>query len=236
MSDEHMFEVRHLENSAEKFTVNLKEKTCSCRRWELTGLPCVHSLAAMKNRNHSIDEYIPDYYRKSRYLQVYKPVIFPVNGSNLWVTTEYPDVMPPKFRKMPGRPKKRRNLEQGELDGTDKKMRRTGFIVKCSRCKKVGHNKLTCKVPSTSQTTTTQVPYATQPSVPQAPSVPQVPPVASQPSQPYQASVPVASVPMASQAVASQSSKSVPGQASQPSQSKSSKKLSVRRPNAPFVP
>ena len=31
-------------------------------------------------------------------------------------------------------------------------------------------------------------------------------------------------------------SKSVPGQASQPSQSKSSKKLSVRRPNAPFVP
>ena len=204
MSDEHMFEVRHLENSAEKFTVNLKEKICSCKRWELTGLPCVHSLAAIKNRNHRIDEYIPDYYRKSRYLQVYKPVIFPVNGSNLWVTTEYPDVMPPKFRKMPGRPKKRRNLEQGELDGTDKKMRRTGFIVKCSRCKKVGHNKLTCKVPSTSQTTTTQVPHAAQPSVPQAPSVPQVP---------------VASVPVASQA-----SKLVPGQASQPSQSKSSKK------------
>ena len=56
MSDEHIFEVRHLENSAEKFTVNLKEKYCSCRRWELTDLPYVHSLAAIKSRNHKIDD------------------------------------------------------------------------------------------------------------------------------------------------------------------------------------
>ncbi|XP_058739607.1 uncharacterized protein LOC131611723 [Vicia villosa] len=151
MFDEHIFEVRHLENSVEKFTVNLKDRVCSCRRWELTGLPCVHSLSAMKSRNHEVDDYIPDYYRKSIYVEFYKPVIFPVNGSNLWVRTEYPDVMPPTYRKMPGRPKKRRNLEQGEIDGSDRKMRRNGFIVSCSRCKKQGHNKLTCKVPSTTQ-------------------------------------------------------------------------------------
>src|SRR3954470_9607203 len=106
MSDEFIFEVRNLENNAEKFTVNLKDRTCSCRRWELTGLPCVHSLSAIKSRNQKIDDYVPEYYRKSRYMQVYQPVIFPVNGSNLWERTEYPDVLPPKFRKMPGRPKK----------------------------------------------------------------------------------------------------------------------------------
>ncbi|CAK8543818.1 unnamed protein product [Lathyrus sativus] len=156
ISDEHIFEVRHLENQADKFSVNLKEHIFSCRRWELKGLPCVHALVAMKSRNHKIDDYIPDYYRKSRYMEVYKHVIFHVNGSNMWVRIEYPDVQPPKYRKMPGRPKKRKKLEHGEIDSSDRKMRRIGFIVKYSRCKKPGHNKLACKVTSFSQHGATQ--------------------------------------------------------------------------------
>ncbi|CAL5208543.1 unnamed protein product [Lathyrus oleraceus] len=52
MSDEHIFEVRHLENPTDKFAVNLKEHLCSFKRWELTGLPCVHALSTMKSRNH----------------------------------------------------------------------------------------------------------------------------------------------------------------------------------------
>ncbi|CAL5195295.1 unnamed protein product [Lathyrus oleraceus] len=93
---------------------------------------------------------------KSRYMAVYNHVIYPVNGSNIWVKTPYSDVQPPKYRKMFGIPKKRRNLEQGEIDGTDRKMRRTSFIVKCNRCKKAGHNKLTCKVTLQSQGNATQ--------------------------------------------------------------------------------
>ncbi|XP_058765013.1 uncharacterized protein LOC131638472 [Vicia villosa] len=121
MSAEHIFEVHHVENPADKFVVNLKECVCSCRRWELTGLPCVHALASIKSRNFKVEEYIPAYYRKSMYMKVYSSIIYPLNGSNLWVRTEYPDVLPPKYRRMLGRPKKRRNLEQGEIDGSDKK-------------------------------------------------------------------------------------------------------------------
>lgn len=65
-------------------------------------------------------------------------------------------MQPPKHRKMPERPKERRNLKQGEIDGSDCKMRRTSFIVKCSRCKKPGHNKLTCKVTPVSKQAPTQ--------------------------------------------------------------------------------
>ncbi|CAK8562570.1 unnamed protein product [Lathyrus sativus] len=156
MFDEHIFEVRHLENQVDKFSVNLKEHLCSCRRWELTGLPCVRALSTMKSRNHMVDDYTPEYYRKSRYMEVYKHVIYPVIGSNLWVIIEYLDVQSPKYRKMPRRPKKRRNLEQGEIDASDRKMRRTCFIVKRSRCKKPGHNKITCKVTLASQQALTQ--------------------------------------------------------------------------------
>lgn len=61
MSFEHIFEPIHLENPADKFAVSLKEHVCSWRRWELTGLPCVHSLSAMKSKNLKVDDYIPKY-------------------------------------------------------------------------------------------------------------------------------------------------------------------------------
>lgn len=50
---------------------------------------------------------------------------------------------------MSGRPKNKRNLEQGEVDGSDCKLRRIGLHIECSKCKKTSHNKLTCKYPST---------------------------------------------------------------------------------------
>lgn len=38
---------------------------------------------------------------------------------------------------MLGRPKKKRNLEQGEVDGTGRKLRRTRLYIKYSKCKKM---------------------------------------------------------------------------------------------------
>ncbi|XP_058776147.1 uncharacterized protein LOC131650454 [Vicia villosa] len=107
MSAEHIFEVHHVENPADKFVVNLKECVCSCRRCELTRLPCVHPLARIKSRNFKVEYYIPVNYRKSMYMKVYSSIIYLVNGSNLWIRTEYPDVQPPKYMRMPGRPKKK---------------------------------------------------------------------------------------------------------------------------------
>ena len=30
-----------------KYVVNLKEKTCACREWQLRGIPCLHAVAAI---------------------------------------------------------------------------------------------------------------------------------------------------------------------------------------------
>ncbi|XP_058722173.1 uncharacterized protein LOC131593626 [Vicia villosa] len=156
MSAEFIYEVRHIENPGDIFTVNLKEYNCICRKWQLTGLPCVHAIAALKSRGLHVEDFIPDIYKKARYISIYEPIIYPVNGTNLWVRTEFPDVQPPKYKKMPGRPKKRRNHEAGEIDGTDRKMRKTCMIMRFTRCRQTGHNKSTCKrtqPPQTSQPT-----------------------------------------------------------------------------------
>ncbi|XP_058778388.1 uncharacterized protein LOC131652524 [Vicia villosa] len=112
-----------------------------------------HIFEVKHSRNFIFEDYIPQYYKKSRYVAVYKPVIYPVNGSNLWERVQYLDVHPPKYRKMLGRPMKKRNISQGEIDGTDRKIRRIGMILKCSRCKKSGHNKAICEVTGPAQPT-----------------------------------------------------------------------------------
>ncbi|XP_058776132.1 uncharacterized protein LOC131650439 [Vicia villosa] len=169
MSYEFIFEVRHIEHQGDIFGVNLKDHDCSCRKWQLTGLPCVHALSAMKSRSLTFDDYIPEIYKKARYISVYEPIIYPVNGTNLWVRTEYPDVQPPKFKKMPGRPKKKRNREQGEIDGSDRKMRKTGMVLRCTRCRQTGHNKSTCKMtPPTQASQPRAQPTPTQASQPGA--------------------------------------------------------------------
>lgn len=115
----------------------------------------------MKSRNLKVDDYISEYYKKLRYISVYNHVIYLVNGSNLWVRTLYLDVQQPKYGKIPRRPNKIRNLEQGKIDGSDRKMRRTCLIVKCSRCKQTSHNKCTCKM--TQPTQPSQANQQTQP-------------------------------------------------------------------------
>ncbi|XP_058784712.1 uncharacterized protein LOC131659554 [Vicia villosa] len=115
-------------------------------------------------------------------------------------------------------------------------MRRTGFIVKCSRCKKQGHNKLTCKVPSTtaqsSQAANAQSSQATTAQVSQATTV--------QVSQATTAQVSQAAPSQVSQADPSQSSQPTQAQKTTPKSAKKTtpkaKKLAVRRPNAPFIP
>lgn len=73
-----------------------------------------------------------DFTNKLRYSSVYNPMIYLLNKSNLWVKTKYPHVKSLKYRKMSGRPNKRKNLEHGEIYGSNHKMRKTILIVKCS--------------------------------------------------------------------------------------------------------
>ncbi|XP_015952913.1 uncharacterized protein LOC107477416 [Arachis duranensis] len=48
--DEHnIFEVRR---HGHRVTVNTLERTCTCRKWQLTGLPCCHGVAAIQRKNH----------------------------------------------------------------------------------------------------------------------------------------------------------------------------------------
>ncbi|GKE76405.1 mutator type transposase [Tanacetum coccineum] len=48
---------------SDQFVVNLSERVCSCRKWELSGIPCTHAVASIWGQaNNGIDTGIPESY------------------------------------------------------------------------------------------------------------------------------------------------------------------------------
>ena len=47
----------------DKFVVNLDKKTCACRRWDLSGVPCYHAISCIYFAKCAPENYIGDVYR-----------------------------------------------------------------------------------------------------------------------------------------------------------------------------
>ena len=67
-----------MDNYYERHVVDLTKKECTCRIWDLTGIPCKHGVAAIyKNLEHP-EDYIHDFYLNETYLDVYSEIIHPM--------------------------------------------------------------------------------------------------------------------------------------------------------------
>ncbi|XP_028193216.1 uncharacterized protein LOC114378796 [Glycine soja] len=55
------FEVCHHET---RIDVDLQNQSCTCRMWQLTGLPCRHAIVAIRYNNHRLEDYndVHDYF------------------------------------------------------------------------------------------------------------------------------------------------------------------------------
>jgi hypothetical protein len=116
----------------------------------------------MKKFDMNVFDFVPEIFKKEQYAACYNSSIYPANGQQLWQRTEYTDLQPPPIKKLPGRPKKRRNKDANEL--LDKsQLKRARWGIRCSRCKQSGHNKSTCKLPPPpSQPSSSENPTSTQ--------------------------------------------------------------------------
>nr|KAJ0209902.1 hypothetical protein LSAT_V11C400164130 [Lactuca sativa] len=115
-----------------QYVVNMDQQTCSCNRWELTGIPCKHSIAAiwdmrLNNENVGIPEtwVHPTYWLKT-WKEMYVFKVEPINGSIVSLLADQ---------------KKKRRRSATEDDGVSTKWK----SVTCTKCGNVGHNGRTCK-------------------------------------------------------------------------------------------
>ena len=78
------------------------------------------------------------------YIDCYDPIIEPINGQNTWRPSGLPLVQPLIKRRPPDRPKKKRALELDE-PRSHRKNRGLGISKQCKSCRKLGHNRRSCK-------------------------------------------------------------------------------------------
>jgi hypothetical protein len=132
----------------------MKERTCACRRWELTGIPCKHAVATIWNMAaHGIvvglpESFVNPLYRMERWKEVYNFKIFPINGKSMWQKSQVPTVLTAPTHHTPvGRPRKARKRSAIEIEdaNTGGRLSKKLSTVRCAKCNKRGHNSRTCK-------------------------------------------------------------------------------------------
>ncbi|KAL3528389.1 hypothetical protein ACH5RR_007711 [Cinchona calisaya] len=81
----------------EKYIVNLEDRTYSCRKWDLTGIPCPHAISAIWMALKDPVDFVDDCYSMEKYLKCYEPTILPVNGEIDWPKSDCIAPLPPSY-------------------------------------------------------------------------------------------------------------------------------------------
>ncbi|KAF3789001.1 hypothetical protein EJ110_NYTH19800 [Nymphaea thermarum] len=129
--------------------VDIRNRCCLCRGWQLYGLPCSHAVAALISCRQNVNRFTESCFTVTNYRKTYSQTIHPVPDKTLWKELsenaqnggDKVDIViaPPKSLRPPGRPRKKR-VRAEDRD-------RVKRVVHCSRCNQTGHFRTTCTTP-----------------------------------------------------------------------------------------
>lgn len=146
----------------DKFKLNLGERTCSCRRWQLCGIPCAHAISGIYYMGYPPEDFLDDLNKKETYMRVYSHLMDTLEGVDSWPKSGRVALLPPDIKNMPGRPKLHLRMKQpGEQEPAKRtrdtpppvsgkrvtkigKLGRHGLVMTCGLCKGKKHNALGC--------------------------------------------------------------------------------------------
>lgn len=138
------FEIR--QGNQEAYGVDLEKRECTCRQWQLTGIPCPHAITGIYFINKQPEEYVSNSFKVSTYKNIYKLNILPVGGSDVWKKRKHVPMKPPLEIRMPGRPTLNRRKDKSELKNNTH-VARPPRTMTCQNCGGMGHNKKGCTKP-----------------------------------------------------------------------------------------
>ncbi|XP_024004159.1 uncharacterized protein LOC112081608 [Eutrema salsugineum] len=129
------------------YSVNMRLRTCACRRWDMSGIPCRHALRIIAERKLNQEDYISHWYLNFRQQQIYSYSINSVNGMLFWKKSGSKVLPPPSLveeieNRVGRKPKPKRKKARHESPSKKKASRdkRVG-----GRCGEAGHNATKCQ-------------------------------------------------------------------------------------------
>ncbi|KAH7835706.1 hypothetical protein Vadar_029032 [Vaccinium darrowii] len=126
--------------------VDIGEHTCTCKKWDVSGVPCNHACVAILTHKGRPEDYVHPYYTRKTFIKTYNYRINPLPDKTMWPKQPYDPIEPPPVRAKSGRPKKARRKGEDEPNNPFK-VRKHHITLRCRQCGTFGHNKRTCKKP-----------------------------------------------------------------------------------------
>nr|CAD1841726.1 unnamed protein product [Ananas comosus var. bracteatus] len=97
--------------------VDIRNRRCLCRGWQLCGLPCAHGVAALLSCRQNVHRYTESYFTVATYRKTYSQTIHPIPDRSLWNESSETCqdgeskieivINPPKSVRPAGKPRKR---------------------------------------------------------------------------------------------------------------------------------
>lgn len=122
-----------LKDETNIFNINLDDRTCDSKGWQISGVPCTHVIACIWANKLDVLSYIHESSSKTMYVKTYGGIIHPIPDRYLWAKVDYDTILSPQVKKL-GRPKLARRK------GVDEDTEVRAYFVKCDKHKQHGHN------------------------------------------------------------------------------------------------
>jgi hypothetical protein len=122
-----------------QYVVNLVTRSCGCRQWDMAGIPCAHAMCAIWLDGGEPMDYVSHWYTMDMLKKAFEPIVYPMPGEEQWTKTNCEHINPPMVRIQPGRPRVVRTRGPDE-PRNQYRMRKGGVTMRCSRCRRTGHN------------------------------------------------------------------------------------------------
>ena len=128
--------------SGSRFVVSLPDRTCSCRVWQGSGIPCKHAIAYITSiPGGKLEDHVDDYFSVNKFRAIYEGCIPCIPDKSMWPKATHGFFMhPPCLRSTGGR---RKNRMKSSLEGGSSKKRAKKH--ECPICHELGHHWYTCK-------------------------------------------------------------------------------------------
>ena len=88
--------------------VDINARTCDCRMWQLTGVPCCHAISCLRSERIQPESVLANCYFVKAFKNAYGFNIWPCKDKPEWEKVNGPEVKPPVYQKKVGRPPKSR--------------------------------------------------------------------------------------------------------------------------------
>jgi len=73
-----------VDNRNRTYIVDMKEESCTCKRWDLSGVPCHHAIACCRHERIDPESLVHSCYRIEAFKLAYKPIIKPCRDRSEW--------------------------------------------------------------------------------------------------------------------------------------------------------